>query len=86
MTKRRLIDGVVLSNKMQKTVVVRTTQAFRHPLYGKVVESRHKLVAHDDLGCKVGDKVRVIESRPLSKTKRWVVQEILRSKEQPEVT
>ncbi|MGH2582371.1 MAG: 30S ribosomal protein S17 [Anaerolineales bacterium] len=86
MTKRRLIEGVVLSNKMQKSVVVRTTQTFRHPVYGKVVESRHKLVAHDELGCKVGDRVRMIESRPLSKTKKWVVREILRSKEQPEVT
>jgi small subunit ribosomal protein S17 len=85
MTKRRLIEGVVLSNKMQKSVVVRTTQAFRHPVYGKVVESRHKLVAHDELGCKVGDRVRVVESRPLSKTKKWVVKEILGSKEQAEV-
>ncbi len=83
---RRLIEGVVTSNKMQKTVVVRTTQAFRHPLYGKVVESQHKLIAHDELGCKVGDQVRVVESRPLSKTKRWVVQEILKSKVQEDVT
>ena len=86
MNKRRQIEGVIISNKMQKTVVVRTTQSFRHPLYGKVVESRHKLVAHDELGCKVGDKVRVIESRPLSKTKRWMVAEIVRSKVQEEVT
>ncbi|MEX1071832.1 MAG: 30S ribosomal protein S17 [Anaerolineales bacterium] len=84
--KRRLIEGVVTSNKMQKTVVIRTTQAFRHPLYGKVVESQHKLIAHDELGCKVGDEVRVVESRPLSKTKRWVVKEILKSKVQEDVT
>jgi len=86
MNKRHQIEGVIISNKMQKTVVVRTTQSFRHPLYGKVVESRHKLVAHDELGCKVGDRVRVIESRPLSKTKRWMVAEIVRSKVQEEVT
>ncbi|MEX2161491.1 MAG: 30S ribosomal protein S17 [Anaerolineales bacterium] len=85
MNKRRQIEGVVTSNKMQKTVVVRTRQSFRHPLYGKVVESQHKLVAHDDLGAKVGDQVRVIESRPISKTKRWVVVEILSHKEQEEV-
>ena len=85
MSKRRQIEGVVVSNKMQKTVVVRTTQAFRHPLYGKVVESQHKLVAQDDLGCKVGDQVRIIESKPISKTKRWVVTAILASKVKEEV-
>jgi small subunit ribosomal protein S17 len=85
MNNRRQIEGVVTSNKMQKTVVIRTTQSFRHPLYGKVVESQHKLVAHDELGCKVGDLVRVVESRPLSKTKRWVVVEIVNSKVKEEV-
>jgi small subunit ribosomal protein S17 len=50
-----------------------------------VVESQHKLVAHDELGAKVGDRVRLIESRPISKTKRWVVVEILQHKEQEEV-
>lgn len=85
MNKRRQIEGVVTSNKMQKTVVVRTTQSFRHPLYGKVVESQHKLLAHDELGCKVGDRVRVIESRPISKTKRWVVTAILGSTLKEEV-
>lgn len=85
MTKRRQVEGVVTSNKMQKTVVVRTTQSFRHPLYGKVVESQHKLVAHDELNCKVGDQVRLVESRPISRTKRWVVAEILHSEEKVEV-
>jgi small subunit ribosomal protein S17 len=85
MNKRRQIQGVVTSNKMNKTVVIRTTQSFRHPLYGKVVESQHKLVAHDELGCKVGDLVRVIESRPISKTKRWVVVEIVNSAVKEEV-
>lgn len=85
MSERREIEGVVMSNKMQKTVTIRTTQSFRHPLYGKVVESQHKLVAHDELGCKVGDLVRVIESRPLSKTKRWVVTAIITSKVKEEV-
>jgi small subunit ribosomal protein S17 len=85
MSERREIEGVVMSNKMQKTVTIRTTQSFRHPLYGKVVESQHKLVAHDELGCKVGDLVRVIESRPLSKTKRWVVTAIITSRVKEEV-
>lgn len=85
MNKRRQVEGVVTSNKMQKTVVVRTTQSFRHPLYGKVVESQHKLVAHDELNCKIGDQVRLVESRPMSRTKRWVVAEILRGEEKEEV-
>jgi small subunit ribosomal protein S17 len=85
MSQRRETEGVVLSNKMQKTVIVRTKQSFRHPLYGKVVESQHKLVAHDELGAKVGDQVRLIESRPISKTKRWVVVEILQHIEKEEV-
>lgn len=79
MNKRRRVEGVVTSDKMQKTVVVKTTRAFRHPLYGKVVESNRKLVAHDELDAKVGDQVRLVESRPLSKTKRWVVETILKS-------
>jgi small subunit ribosomal protein S17 len=85
MSERREIEGIVMSNKMQKTVTIRTTQSFRHPLYGKVVESQHKLVAHDELGCKVGDLVNVIESRPISKTKRWVVTKIITSKTKEEV-
>ena len=85
MSKRRHVEGVVTSNKMQKTVVIRTTQAFRHPLYGKVVESHNKLVAHDELGCKVGDLVSAIESKPISKTKRWVVTQILSSNLKEEV-
>lgn len=85
MSERRETEGVVTSNKMQKTVVVRTKQSYRHAFYGKVVESQHKLVAHDELGAKVGDRVRIIESRPISKTKRWVVVEILQHKEQEEV-
>ncbi len=85
MSERREIEGVVTSNKMQKTVTIRTTRSFRHSLYGKVVESQHKLVAHDELGCKMGDLVRVIESRPLSKTKRWVVTAIITSKVKEEV-
>ena len=86
MSERRQVEGVVTSDKMQKTVVVRTTKTYRHPLYGKVVNSHHKLVAHDELDAKVGDRVRLIESRPYSKTKRWVVTEIISHKESAEVT
>lgn len=75
--ERRRIEGVVTSDKMEKTVIVKTRRSYRHPLYGKVVESNRKLVAHDEMNAKVGDKVRIVESRPISKTKRWVVEAIL---------
>ena len=79
MNNRRRVEGVVTSNKMQKTVIVQTTRTFRHARYGKVVNSHHKLVAHDEMEAKMGDEVRLVESRPLSKTKRWVVEAILNS-------
>jgi small subunit ribosomal protein S17 len=71
------MTGVVTSNKMDKTVIVEVTRSYRHRLYKKVIHSRRKVMAHDDLGCQLGDKVIVVESRPLSRKKRWVVQEIL---------
>ena len=77
MNKRRRINGVVTSDKMTKTVVVEIVRTYRHPLYKKVVHKKKRLMAHDELGCKVGDKVRVVESRPLSRKKRWVVEAIL---------
>ena len=73
MNERRRITGIVTSNKMQKTVVVETSRTYRHPLYKKVVFSRKRLMAHDELGCQIGDEVRIVESRPLSRRKRWVV-------------
>ncbi len=84
MNNRRRVEGVVTSDKMQKTVVVKTTRTFRHPLYGKVVDSNRKLVAHNEMDAKVGDEVRLVESRPISKTKRWVVEAILKSPTQGE--
>lgn len=78
MNTRRRLTGVVTSNKMQKTVVVEITRTYRHRLYKKVVSSRKRVMAHDELGCQVGDHVRIVESRPLSRHKRWVVQQILR--------
>lgn len=79
MNKRRRLEGVVTSNKMEKTVVVKTKRTFRHPLYGKVVESNRKLVAHDEMDAQIGDRVRIVESRPISKTKRWAVEKIITS-------
>ncbi len=77
MNKRRRLTGVVTSNKMDKSVMVVITRTYRHPLYKKVVHSKKKLMAHDELGSEVGDRVRIVESRPISKRKRWVVEEIL---------
>jgi len=72
--------GQVTSNKMDKTVVVVVKRSKRHPLYKKVIRIRKKFKAHDAANaCQIGDLVRIVESRPLSKEKRWVVDEILKS-------
>jgi len=78
MNNRRRITGVVTSNKMQKTVVVEITRNYRHPLYQKVVHSSNRVMAHDELGCQIGDEVQIVESRPLSARKRWVVETIVK--------
>ncbi len=78
MNKRRRLTGVVISDKMEKTVVVQVSRTFRHPLYKKVVSVQKKYKAHDELGARVGDQVRIVESRPISKTKHWVVEAIVR--------
>jgi small subunit ribosomal protein S17 len=80
---RRRLTGVVTSDKMMKTVVVEVTRTFRHPLYKKVVHLRKTYKAHDELGCKVGDKVLIVESRPLSREKRWVVESFVRRTAEP---
>lgn len=77
MNKRRRLTGVVTSNKMDKSVLVVITRTYRHPLYKKVVHSKRKVMAHDELGCEIGDQVKIVESRPISKNKHWVVEEIL---------
>jgi small subunit ribosomal protein S17 len=78
MNNRRRITGVVTSNKMQKTVVVEITRSYRHPLYKKVVHRSKRVKAHDEIGCQIGDKVQIVESRPLSRDKRWVVETIVK--------
>jgi small subunit ribosomal protein S17 len=78
--RRKVLVGRVVSNKMDKTVVVRVERRRRHRLYDKVITIRNKFMAHDEEGrCHEGDLVRIIESRPLSRHKRWVVEEILES-------
>ncbi len=78
MNERRRITGVVTSNKMQKTVVVEITRTFRHPLYRKVVHTAHRVKAHDELGCQMGDKVQIVESRPYSAQVNFVVEMIIK--------
>ena len=75
---RKIRDGLVVSNSMEKTIVVAVNQRVRHPRYFKTVQRTKKLYCHDETGdAKVGDRVRVQETRPLSKTKRWRLVEIL---------
>lgn len=85
MNTRRRMTGVVTSNKMEKTVVVEVSRTYIHRLYKKVVRSKKRFMAHDELNCQVGDQVRIVESRPLSRRKRWVVEQILRHEVSAEV-
>lgn len=84
--KRKVRTGTVVSNKMDKTVVVLIETLRQHPLYKKVVCHRAKFKAHDENNtCGIGDTVKIVETRPLSKEKRWRVAEIVRKKERAEV-
>ena len=75
---RRVVAGIVTSNKMDKSIVVTIEESRRHALYGKSTKITKKYVAHDENNeCQIGDKVRIMETRPLSKTKRWRLVEIV---------
>ncbi len=75
---RKTLIGIVDSNKMDKTIVVKVETAVRHPIYKKIVKRTYKLKAHDEENvCKVGDIVKVMETRPLSKDKRWRLVEVM---------
>jgi small subunit ribosomal protein S17 len=76
--QKKILVGRVVSDKMDKTVVVRVDRLYRHRLYKKVIRATKKYKAHDEENaCAIGDMVRIAESRPISRDKRWVVQEIL---------
>lgn len=75
--KRRRLTGVVIGTKMAKTATVRVNRSYRHPLYGKVVRTSKNYLAHDEIGCRLGDRVKLVESKPLSRRKRWAVEAIL---------
>ena len=77
--KRKTKVGRVVSNKMQKTIVVAIDRLLRHPQYNRVIKRTSKLYAHDEKNqCQIGDKVKVMEIRPLSKLKRWRMVEVLK--------
>jgi len=81
--QRKRLTGQVVSNKMEKTVVVVVHRTRRHPLYGKVIRLSKRYKAHDEEGtCRPGDRVRIVESRPYSKDKHWRVEEVLQRAEQ----
>ena len=70
--------GVVVSNKMQKSIVVEIERREKHPIYGKFIKKTNRFMAHDEKEeCNIGDTVRIMETRPLSKTKRWRLVEIV---------
>ncbi len=80
-TNRAEKIGVVASDKMTKTVTVRVDRVVKHPVYRKYIKRRKKFMAHDETGATIGDKVRIVETRPLSARKRWRVVEIIQKAE-----
>ena len=82
-TSQRTIIGKVISNKMDKTIVVQVERKVKHPFYGKIVKRFSKMYAHDEANaCQIGDLVQIQQTRPLSKTKRWKLIEILKKEDQ----
>jgi small subunit ribosomal protein S17 len=80
--QRKHLVGVVVGDKMDKTVMVEVARTVRHRLYGKVLRRTQKYMAHDEESvCRVGDRVEIIESRPLSRRKRWAVKRIIQQAE-----
>ncbi|MDZ7822154.1 MAG: 30S ribosomal protein S17 [Candidatus Marinimicrobia bacterium] len=77
-TNRKEKIGVVISNKMDKTVTVLVNQRMKHPVYGKYIKKSRKFTAHDEENaCRMGDTISIVETRPMSRNKRWRVKEIL---------
>lgn len=75
---RKQLIGIVTSNKMEKSISVSVERRIQHPIYGKFVKKSNKFMAHDDKNeCQIGDKVRIMETRPMSARKRWRLVEVL---------
>jgi len=86
-SRRKVRQGVVVSNKMNKTVVVKVTRSIQHPIYNKTIQRAKKFKAHDEENkCAIGDIVEIHETRPLSKDKRWRVVKILKKAQLGEMT
>jgi small subunit ribosomal protein S17 len=82
--RRKVRMGVVVSNKMDKSIVVRVDRTMKHPLYKKVMRRSKKYMAHDpENTCKIGDTVRIMECRPMSARKRWRLVEVVKRSERP---
>lgn len=75
--KRRRLTGEVKQAKVEKTIRVQVDQTFRHPLYQKIIRKSRQYLVHDEVGCRPGDQVVIVESRPISKMKRWSVERVL---------
>ncbi|MCX8021952.1 MAG: 30S ribosomal protein S17 [Syntrophorhabdaceae bacterium] len=81
-SRKRKLVGVVVNNKMDKTVVVEVSRSLKHPMYHKYIIHKKRYKVHDEgNGCNIGDRVLIMESRPISKEKRWVVKEVLKKEE-----
>jgi len=77
-TNRKEKIGVVVSNKMDKTVTVLVSQRIKHPVYGKYINRSRKFMAHDEANaCRIGDTISIVETRPMSRNKRWRVSEVI---------
>ena len=75
---KRQVSGIIISNKMDKTITVKVERRVKHPVYGKIVRMSTKLTAHDEKNeCNEGDTVKIMETRPLSKNKRWRLVEVI---------
>jgi small subunit ribosomal protein S17 len=83
---RRRLTGVVIKAKMPKTITVQVDRSYRHQLYQKVVRSQKNYLVHDEIGCHPGDRVVIVESKPISKRKRFVVEEVLQAATEAEIT
>ncbi len=82
-SNKRTLEGVVVSNKAEQTVIVQVERKFLHPRYRKTVRSHKKYMAHDaENTCNIGDTVRIVESAPISRRKRWVMETVLTRAEQ----
>lgn len=83
--QRKRLTGVVVKANIPKTISVRVDRDARHPLYEKVIRSSDQYLVHDEIGCRPGDEVVIVESRPISKRKRWIVQQVVREATAAEV-